>query len=158
MVEVLPSISSAVVELGPTLFADFSGTTTSSDCPFSFIIGVPSSQSPDADSFGLNESIVGSPVSRQESFQACKWSQTTWVLSAARGNAADNIAFRTLSLRRHPRLIFRGSIHCLPVPLSTLRVCLTALVTHDSGSLWFAIPSTCNSYICYLLAILNCVR
>ena len=51
-------------------------------------------------------------------------------------------------LRRHSDLgTFRGSIPCLPVLLSTLRVPSSDCHVHDSEPVWLARPSPYGSFI-----------
>ena len=70
----------------------------------------------------LTRPDAGPPGFRTQCFRACQRSPTPPGPSPPRQNEVDGVAFRVFGARRHPGIArFRGSILCLPVPLSTLR-------------------------------------
>jgi hypothetical protein len=126
LARVLSSTSSAdssawVSHAFSSLFGGFSGTTTLSDSPCSFIVGLPPQSSQRGQTGHLPQANMGSPGSRVQSFRACSRSSTTGSPSRARQFARESVAFRLRPRRRHSRrLRFRGSILGLRFPLSTL--------------------------------------
>src|SRR5271163_1868980 len=104
------------------LFGDFSGTAELSDFLCPFIVGVCPWTSRHGLRLHLPPAGTGPPGSRARCFRTCPGSVTARDPSASCDSDASGVAFRTLRRRRHPEVaLFRGSIPCLHVPLSTLR-------------------------------------
>ena len=154
----LPSAPSAGVGLGARLapeslspsplFGGFAGTMGPSDFLRSYTIGVR----PWTSRCGLphcwGRANAGSPGSRARCFRTCTGSLTARGLDAPCDVGASSVAFRPVLRRRHPGVGFLSRLNTRPA-----RTPVNASTTpsraspHDSGPLWPATPSTCDSFI-----------
>ena len=114
----LPSTPSAPAPAG--LFGGFPGTMGPSDFPCPYIIGVCPWTSRCGPLLHRQRAAKGSPGFRTGCLRACAGSLTARGPEASRDIDAPGVAFRISLLRRHPEVIFRGSMAGLHVPLSTL--------------------------------------
>ncbi len=109
----------------PALFGDFSGTTELCDFPCPFIAGLRPWTSRRGLRLHQPQADTGSLGSRARCFRTCLGPQTARDPCASRDRDTPVVAFRLDPRRRLPEgRLFRGSIPCLHVPLSTLRLLL----------------------------------
>ena len=160
----LPSLASAASP--SVLFGEFTGTTRLSDFPRPSIIGVRPLTFRHGLQFSPLQTDVGSPGSRTRCLHTCTGSLTARDLSTPRAGGVPSVAFRLSPRRRHPEEpvafatghIFHGSIPDLYVPLSTLRSRPRERLRMTRGPLWFAIPSTYETFIHNTLPVLTGAR
>jgi hypothetical protein len=118
----LPSLHLLRRSLGRPLFEGFLGTMKRSDSLRPSITVVPLGFTVRTWSYCARPD-AGPPGFRTMCFRACQGSSTPPGLWTPCHSGVPSVAFRVFGARRHPGVArFRGSIPCLHVPLSTLRV------------------------------------